>query len=80
MPNSVAMDPDSFRRVLARNVTVPLAVGVASALIFVAVVSYLLAMLAMVEQSERVIGQANPGGQAGGGPGVRTARLFAEQG
>ena len=59
MPNSVAMDPNSFRRLLARNVTVPLAVGVASALIFVAVVSYLLAVLAMVEQSERVIGQAN---------------------
>ncbi|MFP5392218.1 MAG: response regulator [Gammaproteobacteria bacterium] len=59
MPNSLHMNQSSFRRIITRNVTVPLAVGVASALIFVAVVSYLLAEMAWVEHSQQVIGQAN---------------------
>ena len=59
MPNSAPMDQNAFRRILVRNVTVPLAVGVARALIFVALITYLLSVIADVEQSERIIGQAN---------------------
>lgn len=53
------MDQTGFRRILARNVALPLAIGVLSALIFVAVVSYLMSVLAMVEHSQKVIGSAN---------------------
>ncbi len=59
MPNRQTVDQTGFKRILVRNVTVPLAAGVASALIFVAVISYLLSVMAWVEHSERVIGHAN---------------------
>jgi CheY-like chemotaxis protein/CHASE3 domain sensor protein len=49
----------SFKRLLTRNVALPLAIGVASALVFIGVISYLLSVLSMVEQSERMIRQAN---------------------
>ncbi|MES2899794.1 MAG: response regulator [Pseudomonadota bacterium] len=59
MSSSTSIDQNGFRRLLTRNVSLPLALGVASALIFVAIISYLLSVLAMVEHSEKVIGQAN---------------------
>ena len=59
MPNTASVDQTGFKRILVRNVTVPLAAGVASALIFVAVISYLLSVMAWVEHSERVIGHAS---------------------
>ncbi|NHZ97853.1 response regulator [Massilia sp. CCM 8734] len=59
MPSAKTIDQTSFRRILARNVALPLAIGVGSALIFVAVISYLLSVLSMVEHSEKVIGHAN---------------------
>ncbi|CUI07348.1 Signal transduction histidine kinase [Janthinobacterium sp. CG23_2] len=59
MPSAKTMDQTGFRRILARNVALPLAIGVGSALIFVAVITYLLSVLSTVEHSERVIGHAN---------------------
>ena len=53
------IDPVSFRRILTRNVTVPLMVGVATAGVFIGVIIYLLSALHWVEHSERVIGNAN---------------------
>ena len=53
------IDNNQFRRVLARNVAVPLGVGVLSSLVFVAMIVYLVNVLTWVEHSERVIGDAN---------------------
>ena len=53
------IDNHQFRRILARNVAVPLAVGVVSSLVFVAIIVYLINVLTWVEHSERVIGDAN---------------------
>ncbi len=59
MSKTDSIDQDGFRRILARNVALPLAIGVFSALVFVAMISYLLSMLARVEHSQTVIGQAS---------------------
>lgn len=59
MPSAAAIDQIGFRRILIRNITLPLAVGVTSAAIFVALIFYLLSVLNWVEHSERVIGNAN---------------------
>jgi CheY-like chemotaxis protein/CHASE3 domain sensor protein len=48
-----------FRRILSRNVMLPLAMGVFSAVVFVAIIAYLLNVLNGVERSQRVIGTAN---------------------
>ncbi|MGK5061967.1 response regulator [Janthinobacterium sp. LB3P112] len=53
------IDSFSFRRILARNVTLPLVIGVVTALVFVGLIAYLLSALRSVEHSERVIGNAN---------------------
>ena len=53
------IDHNQFRRILARNVAVPLGVGVLSSLVFVAMIVYLVNVLTWVEHSERVIGDAN---------------------
>jgi CheY-like chemotaxis protein/CHASE3 domain sensor protein len=59
MPRTAIIDDQSFRRILSRNITLPLAAGVVTAGVFVAVFAYLLNTLARVEHSERVIAQAN---------------------
>ena len=59
MNTKTPIDTFSFRRILARNVTLPLVVGVLTALAFVGLVVYLLSALRSVEHSERVIGNAN---------------------
>jgi signal transduction histidine kinase/DNA-binding response OmpR family regulator/CHASE3 domain sensor protein len=48
-----------FRRILMRNVALPLAMSVLSAVVFVAIIAYLVNMLNWVERSERIIGKAN---------------------
>ena len=53
------IDNNQFRRILARNVAVPLGVGVLSSLVFVGIIVYLVNVLTWVEHSERVIGDAN---------------------
>ncbi|QGZ40159.1 signal transduction histidine kinase [Pseudoduganella flava] len=57
MPHT-RIDDQRFRRILFRNITLPLAAGIVSAAVFVAVFAYLLHALTMVEHSERVIGNA----------------------
>ncbi len=59
MNTKTPIDSFSFRRILARNVTLPLVIGVATALVFVGLIAYLLSALRSVEHSERVIGNAN---------------------
>ncbi|WP_215404053.1 response regulator [Janthinobacterium sp. JC611] len=59
MNTKTPIDSFSFRRILARNVTLPLVIGVVTALVFVALIAYLLSALRSVEHSERVIGNAN---------------------
>ena len=58
MPGS-SIDKDQFRRILARNVAMPLGMGVLSALVFVGIIAYLINVLSWVEHSEHVIGRAN---------------------
>ncbi|MFL6676479.1 MAG: response regulator [Massilia sp.] len=53
------IDNFQFRRILSRNVALPLAMGVLSAIVFVGVIAYLINVLNWVERTERVIGSAN---------------------
>ncbi|MYM69308.1 response regulator [Pseudoduganella sp. FT55W] len=59
MPNTTTLDERGFRRILVRNVTLPLAAGVVSAGVFVVLLVYLITTMNWVEHSERVIGNAN---------------------
>ncbi|SHH28844.1 response regulator [Massilia sp. CF038] len=59
MQSAPTVDQTSFKRILTRNVALPLAIGVLSAIIFAAIIGYLLSVLSTVEQSERVIRHAN---------------------
>jgi len=54
-----SIDSSQFRRILSRNVAMPLGMGVLSALVFVGIIAYLINVLSWVEHSEQVIGQAN---------------------
>ncbi|ALK98339.1 chemotaxis protein CheY [Massilia sp. WF1] len=54
-----SIDSTQFRRILSRNVAMPLGMGVLSALVFVGIIAYLINVLNWVEHSERVIGRAN---------------------
>lgn len=58
MPGT-SSDSDQFRRILSRNVAMPLGMGVLSALVFVGIIAYLINVLSWVEHSEHVIGRAN---------------------
>jgi CheY-like chemotaxis protein/signal transduction histidine kinase/CHASE3 domain sensor protein len=53
------IDKDQFRRILSRNVAMPLGMGVLSALVFVGIIAYLINVRSWVEHSEHVIGRAN---------------------
>jgi CheY-like chemotaxis protein/CHASE3 domain sensor protein len=54
-----SLDNTQFRRILARNVALPLGLSVLSAAVFVAIVAYLVSVLNWVEHSQEVIGKAN---------------------
>ncbi|MFW0754285.1 response regulator [Pseudomonas sp. H11T01] len=56
-PSSV--DEQSFRKLLSRNVSLPLGVGVLSAVFFVSLITYLLSVIQWVEHTGRVINNAN---------------------
>ncbi|MDR5782985.1 response regulator [Caballeronia sp. LZ065] len=58
MPLRSGVDEASFRRILLRNITLPLATGIVTAVTFLALVLYLLSGINLVEHSERVIGNA----------------------
>lgn len=53
-----SIDNSQFRRILTRNVALPLALSVLSAGVFVAIIAYLINVLNWVEHSQRVIGNA----------------------
>jgi len=54
-----SLDNSQFRRILARNVALPLGLSVLSAAVFVAIIAYLVSVLNWVEHSQEVIGKAN---------------------
>ncbi|WP_235579766.1 response regulator [Ramlibacter sp. Leaf400] len=51
-------DPSSFRRILARNVALPLILAGFSAAVFVAVIAYLVQANAVIERTDRLITRA----------------------
>ena len=53
------IDNTVFRRILTRNVALPLGMSVMSAVVFVGIIAYLINVLNWVEHSERVIGNAH---------------------
>lgn len=59
MIQAASMDQRSFRKLLTRNVGLPLGVGLLGALAFVGVINYLLTAMQWVEHTDRVIGNAN---------------------
>ncbi|UCZ85790.1 response regulator [Pseudomonas sp. L5B5] len=56
-PSSV--DEQSFRKLLTRNISLPLGVGVLSAVFFVSLITYLLSVIQWVQHSDRVINNFN---------------------
>ena len=59
MIQAASMDQRSFRKLLSRNIGLPLGVGLLGAVAFVAVVNYLLSAMQWVEHTDQVIGNAN---------------------
>ena len=59
MPNAQQMNQRIFQKILRRNIVLPLGIGIASIVVFLGVISFLLSVLSMVEHSERVIRQTN---------------------
>ncbi|WP_322101610.1 response regulator [Paraburkholderia sp. J41] len=58
MPAFTAIDQERFKRIIQRNVALPLAAGFATAVAFVALIAYLVSTMNWAEHSERVIGEA----------------------
>jgi CheY-like chemotaxis protein/signal transduction histidine kinase len=56
-PSSI--DEQSFRRLLTRNVGLPLGVGLLSGAVFIAIIVYLMSVIDWVEHTDRVINNAN---------------------
>ena len=54
-----SVDERSFRKLLSRNVGLPLGVGVLSAVLFVVMISYLLSIIQWLQHTDRVISNAN---------------------
>src|SRR5688500_6417637 len=52
-------DPSGFRRLLARNVALPLALGLFSAMAFMGLIAYLLSAIGEVERTDRVLSRAS---------------------
>ncbi|MES2785248.1 MAG: response regulator [Pseudomonadota bacterium] len=62
MPNSLAPpahDSSEFKRILSRNVALPLGVGIFGAILFVALIVYLLSTLSRVEHTDAVLRKVN---------------------
>ncbi|MCS3473095.1 CHASE3 domain sensor protein [Pseudomonas sp. JUb42] len=59
MSLSTAVDEKSFRKILKRNITFPVVTGIFSAVLFVALISYLLDEISWVEHSDKVINTAH---------------------
>ena len=59
MNQSNAVDQQRFRKLLVRNISLPLGVGLLSAVVFVTVIAYLLSVIQWVGHTDRVINNAN---------------------
>ena len=59
MKNLLDLNEHEFRKILLKNIVAPLVVGLISAMLFVALVMYLLNALKWVTHTETVIGKAN---------------------
>ncbi|PKH35063.1 two-component system sensor histidine kinase/response regulator [Pseudomonas sp. 43NM1] len=59
MTPASSVDEQRFRKLLSRNVSLPLGVGAISAVFFVALITYLLSVIQWVEHTDRVINNAN---------------------
>jgi CheY-like chemotaxis protein/CHASE3 domain sensor protein len=59
MTASQAVDQNRFRRIIRRNIALPLGVGLVTMAVFVGLIAYLVSTMNWAEHSERVIGQAN---------------------
>ena len=59
MSNESAMDEQGFRRILNRNVGLPLALGLAGALFFALLIGYLLNVVRWVEHTDQVLNRAS---------------------
>jgi CheY-like chemotaxis protein/CHASE3 domain sensor protein len=55
MPASTPNDPSGFRRILTRNITLPLVLGLVSATVFVGIIAYLMEAMRWVEHTDQVI-------------------------
>src|SRR5690242_11693048 len=59
MKPPASLDASEFQRILKRNVTLPLVVGIASTLAFVSCIAYFLSVMSVVDHTQRVIGRTN---------------------
>lgn len=59
MTSSSSVDEQGFRKLLSRNVSLPLGMGVLSAVFFVSLITYLLSVIQWLEHTDRVINNAN---------------------
>lgn len=59
MSSPSSVDESRFRKLLTRNIALPLGVGAISAVFFVSLITYLLSVIQWVEHTDRVINNAN---------------------
>ncbi|MEB0041379.1 MULTISPECIES: response regulator [unclassified Pseudomonas] len=59
MNHPSSIDEQRFRKMLTRNISLPLGVGVLSAVFFIILITYLLSAIQWVEHTDRVINNAN---------------------
>ncbi|MGE8177490.1 hypothetical protein, partial [Pseudomonas fluorescens] len=53
MTSSSSVDEQGFRKLLSRNISLPLGMGVLSAVFFVSLITYLLSVIQWVEHTDR---------------------------
>ncbi len=61
MNSAATVDEHAFRRMLTRNLALPIGSGVLGTGLFIALIAYLLYVLSWVEHTDQVIAQANEG-------------------
>ncbi|MEK1943490.1 MAG: response regulator [Pseudomonas sp.] len=61
MNSAATVDEHAFRRMLTRNLALPIGSGVVGTGLFIALIAYLLYVLSWVEHTDQVIAQANEG-------------------
>ncbi|MDB5983015.1 MAG: rpfC 1, partial [Pseudomonas sp.] len=59
MNHQSSIDEQRFRKMLSRNISLPLGVGVLSAVFFIVLITYLLSVIQWVEHTDRVINNSN---------------------